>query len=65
MDYEIFLISVILRAGCNEIEANIVNCRMCLVARREAEKGENKNIKSEKCRDRQGYMALNDVKNTY
>ena len=29
-----FRISVILRAGCNEIESNIVNCRMCLVARK-------------------------------
>ena len=28
-----FFISVILQAGCNEIESNIVNCRMCLVVR--------------------------------
>ena len=29
MDYEVFLISEILRTGCNEIESNIVNYRMC------------------------------------
>ena len=28
MDYEAFFISVILQAGCNETESNIVNCRM-------------------------------------
>ena len=44
--YEVFLlVSVILQAGCNEIESNIVNCRMCLVARRvRKKKGESKNI---------------------
>ena len=41
----IFLISVISQAGCYEIESNIVNSGMCLVARRIRKKGENKNIK--------------------
>ena len=59
VNYEVFLFSVILRAGCNEIEPNIVNCGMCYV-REENEKkkeGENKSTKWEKSRDR--YMALN------
>ena len=38
MDYEVFLISVILRVGCNKIESNIVNCRMSLMVRREGKK---------------------------
>ena len=42
MDYEVFFISVILRADCNEIESNIVNYRMCLVARRVRKEGEKK-----------------------
>ena len=28
-----------LRAGCNEIESNIANCRMYLVVRRELKRG--------------------------
>ena len=35
LDYEVFLTPKILRAGCNEIESNIANCRMYLVVRRE------------------------------
>ena len=35
VEYEVFLISEILRAGCNEIESNIANCRMFLVVRTE------------------------------
>ena len=48
-----------LRVGCNEIESNIVNCRMCLVATRVREEGENKNRKRGKSRDRYGYIVLN------
>ena len=43
VDYEVFLISVILRAGCNEIKSNIVNCRMWLVD----EKRKKKKVKIE------------------
>ena len=59
VDYEVFLIFVILRAGCNEIESIIVKCIKCVSWGEEKEKeGENKNTKWENGRDRQGYMAL-------
>ena len=51
-----FFICVILWAGFNEIESNIVNCR--IVSWQEKE-GENKNTKWEKNRDRCGCMVLN------
>ena len=56
VDYEVFPTFVILLAGWNEIETNIVSCRICLVARRE---GKSKNTKWENSRDRHKYMALN------
>ena len=59
VDYEVFFISVILRAGCNEIVE-------CVSWREEHEKeGENKNTKWENSRDRYGYMTLNIWKNSY
>ena len=33
--YPIIFISVMLRTGCNEIASGIVNCRTCLMAKRE------------------------------
>ena len=33
--YPMIFISVMLRTGCNEIASGIVNCRMCLMAKRE------------------------------
>ena len=53
-----FLISVILYAGCNEIKSNIVNSRICLVAKRVKKEGENKNTKWENSRDRYGCIYV-------
>ena len=59
MGYEVFIISVILQAGCNEIEPSIVNVSW----REEYEKeGENRNTKWENSRDRYGYTVLNIMK---
>ena len=45
MDYEVFLISVPLWAGCNKVESNIVTLE-CILWREEDEKeGENRNTK--------------------
>ena len=57
--WSVFLISVILQAGCNEIKSNIVNWRMCLMARRVKKEGEIKKTKGENSRGRYGCMLLN------
>ena len=64
MDYEVFFISAILRASCNEIESSIINRGMCLVAAR-VNKGENKYTEWENSRDRYECMLLNILKNIY
>ena len=57
--YEVLFISVVLQASSNEIESNIVICRMCLVARRVRKKSKNKNTKWGNSRSRYGCMVLN------
>ena len=54
-----FFVSMILRAGSNEIESNIVNCRIWLVVRRVRKRRWKKNTKRENSRDIYGYMILN------
>ena len=48
----IILSPLILRAGCNEVESNIVNFRICVVVRREWKEGRKKNTIWENSRDR-------------
>ena len=59
LDYKVFFHLVLLRAGCNEIESNIVNCRMWIVAGKVKKQGKNENTKWENSKDRYGYMVLN------
>ena len=59
MDYEVFLISVILRAGGNKSESQTLKIVECVLWQEKKEKeGENKK-KNENNRDRKRNMALN------
>ena len=59
MDYEVFLISKILPAGCNEIESNIVNCRMYHGKKRMKKKVETKTQNEKRVeKDRDIYIYI-------
>ena len=66
MDYEVFLISKILPAGCNEIESNIVNCRMYHGKNKMKKKVETKTQNEKRVeKDRDIYIFFSIKMNTH